>query len=72
MRQDKEPLEIFWDAILSRQPEQIRAAWLPLTDVDRKELIVHLRRMISEEGWHPEQRKSAQAALDTILNLKAS
>lgn len=72
MRQEKEPLEIFWDAILSRQPEQIRAAWLPLTVVDREELIAHLQRMTSEEGWHPEQRKSAQAALDTILKLKSS
>ncbi len=63
---DRDPLEIFWDAILSRQPELIQAACLQLDDQERKELIAHLRRMATEEGWHPEQRKSAQAALASI------
>lgn len=59
MSEARDPLEILWDAILSRKPEQIRAAFLPLNPDERKELIAHLKRMVSEEGWHPEQRKSA-------------
>lgn len=66
MTEARDPLEIFWDAILSRQPEQIRAAFAPLDAQDRRDLIAHLQRMVSEEGWHPEQRKSAQTALDTL------
>lgn len=72
MIQGREPLEIFWDAILSRQPEQIQAACSHLDDKERKKLIAHLQRMVTEEGWHSEQRKSAQAALDAILGTKQS
>lgn len=68
MPEAREPLEIFWDAILSRQPEQIRGAFTLLDAVARQQLIAHLKRMVSEEGWHPEQRKSAQVALDTIAS----
>ena len=67
MLNNRDPLEIFWDAILSRQPELIQAAFSQLDDQERKELIAHLQRMVNEEGWHPEQRKSAQAALASIL-----
>ncbi len=38
---DFEPLEIFWDAILSREPERIRAA-SALELATRKALIEHL------------------------------
>jgi hypothetical protein len=72
MTEVRDPLEIFWDAILSRQPDQIRAAYMPLGAADRRDLIAHLQRMVSEEGWHPEQRKSAQAALETILDDQTS
>lgn len=66
MTEALDPLEIFWDAILSRRPDQIRAAFAPLKAEDRRQLIAHLQRMVNEEGWHPEQRKSAQTALDTL------
>jgi hypothetical protein len=68
----RDPLEIFWDAILSRQPDQIRAAYSRLDAGERLELIAHLQRMAGEPGWHPEQRKSAQAALETILSSNQS
>lgn len=61
-----DPLEAFWDAILSRQPERIRAAYLPLDQATRGALISHLTRMVSEPGWHLEQIQSAQAALDAL------
>lgn len=72
MTQGREPLEIFWDAILSRRSEQIQTACSELDDKERFELIAHLKRMVNEEGWQPEQRKSAQVALDTILGPKQS
>ncbi|TLM99081.1 hypothetical protein FDZ73_22415 [bacterium] len=72
MTQGREPLEIFWDAVLSRNPEQIRTACFGLDEKERMELIAHLQRMVNEEGWHPEQRKSAQTALDTVLGSKQS
>lgn len=68
----RDPLEIFWDAILSRRPDQILAACARLSASEQQELIAHLQRMASEPGWHTEQRKSAKAALKTILNTKKS
>ncbi len=62
-----DPLERFWDAVLSRQPRRIRAAVRTLDPAARTALIAHLQRMSSEDGWHPEQRASAEAALRIIL-----
>lgn len=64
-----DPVEQFWDNILSRQPERIRAAYASLDAADQKNLVAHLKTMVSEEGWQDEQRKSAQAALDVIQTL---
>ena len=61
-----EPLALLWDAILSRQPDRIRAAFQALNPAAQSALSAHLERMVSEDGWHPEQQKSAQAALDVI------
>lgn len=66
MPEARDPLEILWDAILSRKPKQIRAAFAALDAAERNHLVAHLKRMVSEEGWQPEQRKSAQVALDTL------
>lgn len=66
MKENFEPLEIFWDAILSREPDRIRAAFASLDERTRRFTLEHLRRMTTEEGWLPEQRLSAQAALDAL------
>lgn len=58
--------EEFWDAILSRQPALIRQACQTLSEEERKALLAHLKRMISEPGWHPEQIASALAALQSL------
>lgn len=63
MTETPEPLEIFWDAVLSRQSELIRAAIGSLDTAGRRRVLAHLQRMAKEEGWHPEQRASAEAAL---------
>ncbi len=59
-------LEILWDSLLSRQPEAIREAFESLGESDQQAVIAHLQRMIAEDGWHPEQRLSAQAALQAL------
>jgi len=66
--------EIFWETLLSRQPRLIRAAYKILDAETQAAVIAHLRVMTTEEGWHPEQIKSAQTALDfiAILQDKAS
>lgn len=64
--ENPDPLELFWDQILSRSPDQIRAAFARLDEPSRREVIAHLHRMASEEGWHPEQVASARAALDAL------
>lgn len=64
---DVEDLETMWDQLLSRQPDQIRAAFGTLDENEQQAVIGHLKNMAEEEGWHPEQRISAQAALDTLI-----
>ena len=58
----------FWDALLSRQEEQVRAAFNSLDEERKNAVSSHLQRMVSEPGWHPEQRLSAQAALKALKN----
>jgi hypothetical protein len=64
-----DPLEQFWSAVLSRQPQRIRRAVRPLNAAARRALLEHLERMIREEGWLPQQRDSAQTAREIILAL---
>ena len=64
-----DPLEILWDNLLSRQPERVRAAFSTLTSAEQQAVLDHLKRMSQEPGWHPEQRRSAQTALDALAVL---
>jgi hypothetical protein len=59
-------LEILWDALLSRDPSQIRAAYSDLDSSSQKVVLTHLQRMVQEDGWHPEQVKSALVALNAL------
>jgi len=67
-----DPLEKFWNAVLSRQPQRIRQAVKPLDAAARQALVKHLQRMVSEEGWMPQQRDSAQTALDVLSDPDSS
>jgi hypothetical protein len=58
--------EQFWDNLLSRNPEQILEAFRSLDNPSRLSVLNHLRDMAAEDGWQPEQRLSARAALDAI------
>ena len=61
-----DPLELFWNEILSRQPHKVRAAFISLDTATKQAVLVHLERMVSESGWHPAQVHSAQAALKAL------
>jgi hypothetical protein len=61
-----EPAEQFWNEILSRQPEKVRAAFVGLDTESKQAVLVHLERMVGESGWHPEQVRSAQVALTAL------
>lgn len=61
-----ETLELLWDQLLSRQPEQIRAAYNRLSPDEQVYVLRHLGRMASEPGWHTEQVLSAQAAINAL------
>jgi hypothetical protein len=60
------PFELFWTEILSREVERVLAAYTPLSEEEKENVSAHLQRMVSEEGWHPEQVISARAALEAI------
>jgi uncharacterized protein YdeI (YjbR/CyaY-like superfamily) len=61
--------EALWDALLSREPELVRAAFHRLGAGEQEAVLFHLRRMTAEPDWHPEQRLSAQAALQVLDRL---
>lgn len=61
-----DPLEQIWDGLLSREPEQIRAAYAGLDPASQRVVIAHLKRMANEPDWHPEQRISALTALAAL------
>jgi hypothetical protein len=58
--------EDLWDGLLSRQPRLICTVYNSLAPAEQKAVIAHLQRMAIEDGWHPEQRLSAQAALNAL------
>jgi hypothetical protein len=63
---DLSNLEILWDNLLSRQKSRIRTTYASLSMEERESVILHLKHMAADPGWHIEQQKSAQAAL-TVL-----
>ncbi len=69
MDESSDSLETLWDGLLSRQPEQIRAAYAGLDEIEKIAVLAHLERMASESGWHPEQHLSAQAALEALNRI---
>lgn len=66
MTDDYDSLESIWVGLLSRQPELVRATFSALSAEERSAVVAHLERMASEAGWQPEQRLSAQAALQAL------
>lgn len=62
-------IEQFWDNLLSREPASVRQAYATLEKKEQVAVLVHLRKMVSEPGWQPEQRASAAAALEALGGL---
>ena len=61
-----DPIEAFWEEILSRQQERIQKAFAPLSPEEKFAILNHLKGMVSEPGWQPEQVVSASQALDAL------
>lgn len=58
-----------WTEILSREPARTKATFQQLTSAEKISVRAHLIKMTTEEGWHPEQVRSASLALEAIKNL---
>ncbi len=61
-------LEEIWDDILSRRPALIQRRFSMLDKASQNEVMTHLKRMVSEDGWQEVQIISAQAALAVLEN----
>ncbi len=61
-----DPIEMFWEEILSRQRDRILIAFRSLSEDEKAAVLNHLKGMTSEPGWHPEQIRSASTALDVL------
>ena len=62
-------IEQFWDALLSRGPENIQKTYKHLSMDERKAVNNHLITMTTENGWSIIQKHSEQIALDSIKGL---
>ncbi len=58
-----------WTELLSRDEPLIRRAFSQLNQTEKIAARAHLIKMTTEDGWHPEQIRSAQAALDAIKDI---
>jgi len=59
-------IEDLWTNLLSRNEADILSAFKMLNKEDKTTVINHLNKMVTEDGWHPEQVHSAEYALDLI------
>ena len=55
-----------WEVLLSRDPVRILTVYDALPLEQKRAVQAHLEKMAGEPGWQPEQRLSAQAALDAL------
>ena len=61
--------EDLWSALLSEEKEKIINFRNGLEPTEFAFIIDHLKKMTTEDGWHPSQKRSASFALD-ILDKK--
>jgi len=59
-------LETIWEHLLSREERLVKNAFSSLHAAEQEAVLIHLKRMAQETGWHTEQRISAQSALDIL------
>ena len=58
-----------WTELLSREETRIRNTFQQLSQAEKITARAHLIKMTTESGWHPEQTRSAQIALDAIKDV---
>ncbi len=63
-------IEKLWDALLSRDPERIQKTYKSLNKIERIAVVDHLILMTTENGWHLDQKHSAQISLESINGLE--
>jgi hypothetical protein len=62
--------EDFWSVVLSQDRDKVTHA-LEVLDADSfQDIKSHLKRMKTENGWHPSQKASASFALCLIEDLE--
>ena len=59
-------LDQLWEELLCGDAARVRRAWDDLTDNEAQAVLAHLREMRDGEGWQPDQRQAAVAALRAI------
>ncbi len=69
MNEPSNSIEQLWDAILSRQPQKIKAIFERQDHASRQNILAHLQKMTTEDAWHPEQCASAKTALNTLKDI---
>ncbi len=69
MTETMDPEEL-WNRLLSEKPALIRSAWRMLGPQERESIRRHLQIMTCEEGWHPNQRRAARAAVDCLEKIQ--
>jgi hypothetical protein len=62
-------LDELWANMLSADSARIRRAWAALSAKERQAVLEHLTHMRDDDGWHPEQRESAAAAIKALSDL---
>lgn len=70
MMNDDNDLENLWNKLLSRDAARVQEAFARLEIEEQQAVLKHLERMSVEEGWHPEQRTSARAALAALTSFQ--
>ena len=59
-------VEQLWENLLSRQPDLVKLAFATLDEEEQAAVLAHLNKMVTESGWHLEQRRSAEVALAAL------
>ncbi len=62
----KTETEHLWSKLLSRNDEEIKSTFNALNAHEKRYVIDHLKKMASEDGWHPEQIRSALHARSVL------
>ena len=67
---DNDDLENLWKGLLSRDAARVQGIFSRLEIAEQQAVMKHLERMSLEDGWHPEQRASARAALEALASFQ--